>query len=134
MIATPGHDPAAYRSHGDWLSWCQRMLEQSSVIVFSPEGRLVRMHKGATLLDFVRLYYGSVGALKGEAQRRSRGGGRTTAPAAAPAAVGGFGTAAAGSGGGRLWRKRSERGMMLVNGAALSLDRELRTGDVITSL
>ena len=126
MITAPGHDPAAYKSHGDWLSWCQRMLEQSSVIVFSPEGRLVRMKKGATLLDFVRLYYGSVGALKGEAARRRRSSSSSSGSRSASASVaGGFA---------RPWRKRSERGMMLVNGAALSLDRELRTGDVITSL
>lgn len=130
VITTPGNNPPAWQSRGDWLTWCQRVLEQSSVIVFSPEGRLVRMKKGSTLLDFVRMYYGSVGALS-EAQRRSRhSGGKGGKDSRKRAASSAFAAAAD-----QPRRKRSQSGMMLINGqTASSLDRELCTGDVITSL
>lgn len=124
--------PQTWASRGDWLTWCQRVLEQSHVIVFDPDGRLVRLKKGSTLLDFLKIYYGSVGAIERAASSQRHGGGRSRRSQPVRAA----GSSRREEVGGLLQRrKRSQSGTMLINGqTASSLDRELCTGDVITSL
>ena len=141
---------------GEFLTWCQRMLDKSHVIVFSPDGRLLKLDRGATLLDFLKASY---------VQRKVGGG--TVARSSSS-------SSSSSSGGGehgasndvrehqhekqQLQRrreqemeevaeerrkkkalvqvrktKRSTQGMLLLNGqTAPALDRVLVTGDVIS--
>ncbi|GAB5030813.1 gtp pyrophosphokinase [Nannochloropsis oceanica] len=49
--------PRGFAGPGEFLTWCQRMLDKSHVIVFSPDGRLLKLDRGATLLDFLKASY-----------------------------------------------------------------------------
>ena len=46
----------SFQAKGDFLNWVQRMLAESQVIVFGPDGRLVKLSRGSTLLDAVKHY------------------------------------------------------------------------------
>jgi GTP pyrophosphokinase len=52
-----GQPQRGFAGPGEFLTWCQRMLDKSHVIVFSPDGRLLKLDRGATLLDFLKASY-----------------------------------------------------------------------------
>lgn len=127
---------------GEFLTWCQKMLDKSHVIVFSPDGKLLKLNRGATLLDFVKASClqpkaGTAQGKRGTRNKRveeGRGCGRLHPQGlwrddSAHEEHGGYQTVPVS----RRKSKRSTQGMLLLNGqSAPALDRVLVTGDVIS--
>jgi (p)ppGpp synthase/HD superfamily hydrolase len=127
---------------GEFLTWCQKMLDKSHVIVFSPDGKLLKLNRGATLLDFVKAscLQPKAGTAQGKRGTRNKrveeGRGRSRLH---PQGLWRDNTAHEEHGGyqtvpvSRRKSKRSTQGMLLLNGqSAPALDRVLVTGDVIS--
>jgi (p)ppGpp synthase/HD superfamily hydrolase len=51
-----GAQVEAPKSRGDFLTWLSKVLAQSEVYVWGPDGRLLNLSRGSTLLDVIRMY------------------------------------------------------------------------------
>lgn len=140
-------EQGGFAGKGDFLTWCQRMLDKTSVIVFSPDGRLLKLDRGATLLDFLKASYTTskkvAASSKGMDASATLSAGSSSSSRLSSSSISHLYTHTHPSEPQqqpqqqraplRKKAKRSTQGMLLLNGqTAPALDHVLSTGDVIS--